>query len=177
MHASWPSEYLVLGLLAEKPMHGYHLARLLDTETALPEIWRLKRSEVYFLLRKLLDLGYVAETAGQDPAAGPARVVYAPTPQGEAALAAWLAAPVKTPRDLRAAFLAKLYLALRRDRGLAIALLAAQRQALVGWEERLAGTAEAGSFMALVQKLRLAQVQAELAALADIQTTIEEAVN
>lgn len=178
MNAPWPSEYLILGLLAEKPMHGYELSRLLAAEQNLNDIWRLKRSEVYFLLRKLVDLGYVREAKASRPAgapsAGPARVVYAPTPTGEAALVSWLKLPEKTPRDLRAAFLVKLYLTLRRDRGQARALLVAQHEVLARWSERHSAAPSGDLFGAMVQTLRAAQVQADLVALEQMAVMMEE---
>ncbi len=177
MQALWPSENLLLGLLVEQPRHGYELARLVCDDEALRAIWRLKRSEVYFLLGKLLAQGFIAEAAappGEPDAqrrqtAGPPRQIYEATPAGRAQLDAWLSEPVATPRDLRAAFLAKLYLARRRDPAVAARLVARQRQVLRGWAERLRQPAQPEPFLALVQKLRLAQVEAVLAALDDMQ--------
>lgn len=177
MQAIWPSENLLLGLLAEQPMHGYELARLVCDDEALRAIWHLKRSEVYFLLGKLLAQGCIAERAApasesHGPArqtGGPPRQIYEATPAGRALLDAWLNEPVATPRDLRAAFLAKLYLARRRDPATMAALLERQRQVLLGWQGRLQETAASDPFLCLVQKLRLAQVGAILAALEEMQ--------
>ena len=177
MHALWPSENLLLGLLAEQPMHGYELAQLMIDDETLRTIWHLKRSEVYFLLRKLAAQGHIAEmtdpeespTLRKRQVAGPPRQIYAATPAGRAALDAWLIEPVASPRDLRAAFLAKLYLARRRDLGMALALLEKQCQVLRKWQERLRGTAPAEPFLILVHKLRLAQVEAALAALDEMR--------
>lgn len=176
MQASWPSENLFLGLLVEQPRHGYELARLVCDDPALRAIWRLKRSEVYFLLGKLLAQGHIAEVAEppEEPSAprrsaGPPRQIYEATPAGRARLDAWLSEPVATPRDLRAAFLAKLYLAQRRDPATMATLLEGQRQVLRGWQERLIETAPTEPFLAMVQRLRLAQVEASLAALDDLR--------
>ncbi len=180
MHAPWPSENLLLGLLVEQPMHGYELARLVCDDEALRTIWHLKRSEVYFLLGKLLAQGYIAEAAapaGESASqsrqtAGPPRQTYEATPAGRALLDAWLSGPVATPRDLRAAFLAKLYLARRRDPATAIALLEKQREVLDRWQERLAHAAPCDSFLAFANKLRLAKVKAALAALDEIRAMV-----
>jgi len=177
MQALWPSENLLLGLLVEQPMHGYELARLVCDDEALRAIWHLKRSEVYFLLGKLLAQGYIAEVAAApgEPSsrrrqtAGPPRQIYEATPAGRALLDAWLSEPVASPRDLRAAFLAKLYLARRRDPARALTLLEGQRQVLHRWQERLQGAVATEPFLALVQKLRLAQVEAALDALEDMR--------
>ncbi len=47
--------------------------------------------------------------------------------------------------------------------------MAGQRQVLRGWQERLREKAPAEPFLALMQKLRLAQVEAVLAVLDDVQ--------
>ena len=87
MRADWPSENILLGLLCERPMHGYELARLAQEDQALRAIWRIERSEVYFLLGKLRQKGLIAEHA-EEHAAGPARTIYAPArPRGFRTLA------------------------------------------------------------------------------------------
>jgi DNA-binding PadR family transcriptional regulator len=180
MRASWPSEYLILGLLCERPRHGYELAHLASTDEALRTIWYLKRSEVYFLLDKLLESGLIEESPGlpapaaptRDQAGGPPRVVYAATAAGREVIERWLMTPEKSPRDLRAAFLAKLYLALRRKPSVADRLVAAQREILAGWRDRLLVSDSENSFVNMARTLRLGQVEAALAALDDIQAML-----
>ncbi len=46
MQATWPSEYVLLGLVTERPMYGYELAQLVSTDEALCAIWRIERSQV-----------------------------------------------------------------------------------------------------------------------------------
>lgn len=177
MHALWPSQNLLLGLLAEQPMHGYELARLVLDDETLRAIWHLKRSEVYFLLGKLAAQGYISEMNDPEESralrrrqlAGPPRQIYAATSAGRAVLDAWLVEPVASPRDLRAAFLAKLYLARRRDPATAFTLLERQRRVLCDWREHLRGAAPAEPFLVLVHKLRLSQVEAAVNALDEIR--------
>jgi len=162
-------------------MHGYELARLICEDEALRAIWRLKRSEVYFLLGKLLAQGYIAEAAGSEQghsarkrqASGPPRQIYEVTPAGRALLDAWLAEPVSSPRDLRAAFLVKLYLATRRDAAMALALLERQRQVLIQWQARLQLVSMSNPLVSAVHRLRLAQVVAALGALEEIRAMLE----
>jgi DNA-binding PadR family transcriptional regulator len=168
MQADWPAENIVLALLCEKPMHGYEVAQLVKSDAALRAIWRIELSEVYFLLRKLLKQGYIlaqAETRG----AGPRRVVYAPTPAGQAALEQWLTTPEPYPRNLRTALLARIYLALRRDPALAVRLVDAQKEHLVGWLERERERPHEDEIVALVHRFRAAQVEAALAALDELR--------
>lgn len=162
-------------------MHGYDLARLLQSDDSLRAIWRLQRSEVYFLLGKLVAQGFIAELDDTELArspvkrqeSGPRRQIYQVTAAGHDALAAWITTPVRTPRDMRAAFLAKLYLALQSDLASALMLVNRQRQELLGWQERLAAIAATDSFRGLVFRLRLAQVVASLSMLDELQHTME----
>ena len=132
MKADWPSENILLGLLAEKPMHGYELAQRAHADEALRAIWRIERSEVYFLLGKLYKAGFVGESSEQK-GNGPARVVYGLTEAGREELNRWLRTPEQYPRNLRSALLARVYLALRQDPLIALDLIDAQRRVLEEW--------------------------------------------
>ncbi len=167
MQSTWPAEYLLLGLLAEQPMHGYELAQRLTDDEALCAIWHIERSQVYFLLGKLIERGHIVESA-EERAGGPPRVIYEPTAVGRAALLAWLRQPESSPRSLRAAFLAKLYLAIRTYPDIAAGLMAEQRRTLADWAARHRSAATGEGFAALVHRVRLAQVEAALQALDEV---------
>lgn len=169
MHADWPSEYIILGLLCERPMHGYELARLVQEDEALRAIWRIERSEIYFLLGKLSKGGLIIESAAEQMR-GPVRVIYAPTAAGREAFAKWLRMPELRPRNLRTALLARLYIALRHDPQIAVELIDAQKQALVEWLGRTRGEEPGNEVVALVHRLRAAQVAATLDALNDMRS-------
>ena len=74
-----PAELTLLGLLAEKPRHGYELEEVI-AERGMREWTEIGFSSIYYLLTKLRERGLIAE-AGQ-PAHGKARKVFAPTPEG-----------------------------------------------------------------------------------------------
>lgn len=162
-------------------MHGYDLAQRLVNDDALRSIWRFKRSEVYFLLGKLAASGLVDELDDAQlvrfvvkrQESGPPRQVYRATDEGRAALAEWITVPVDKPHDMRACFLAKLYLAMQRDPSVALTLVVRQSQTLRSWQERLAPLAPSDSFPSLVYRLRLAQVEAALSVLNEIHHTLE----
>jgi hypothetical protein len=64
MQADWLSGNIILGLLRERPMHGYELACVVQEDEALHAIWRIERCEVHFLLgkrRQKVDLAEYAE--------------------------------------------------------------------------------------------------------------------
>ncbi len=102
----FPARYAVLGLLLEKPCHGYELAVRLSA--ALGPIWQIARSRLYFTLRWMEEEGWVSvETRPQSNR--PDRRVYAVTPGGEKAFWTWVQVPVRHVRDARVELLAKLY--------------------------------------------------------------------
>jgi DNA-binding PadR family transcriptional regulator len=148
-------------------MHGYGLAQMAQADEAIHAIWRFERSEVYFLLGKLVQKGHITPLA-TDKAGGPARTVYAPTEAGRAALLAWLAAPEQSPRNLRTSLLARAYMALRLDPRIAVELIDAQKQSLADWLASEKGRKIDNEVVALVRRLRAAQVEATLSALDDL---------
>lgn len=168
MHADWPAENIILALLCERPMHGYELAQVVKSDAALRAIWRIELSEVYFLLRKLLKLGFIVEHA-EERGTGPKRVLYAPTSAGQAAFEAWLMTPERYPRNLRTALLARIYLALRRDPALAVQLVDAQKEHLTGWLTREQDRAHTDDLVAVIHRFRAAQVAAAITALDELR--------
>ena len=89
-------------------MHGYEIAQVVQGDEALRAIWRIERSEIYFLLGKLSKGGLIMESAAEQ-AGGPVRVIYAPTEAGRAQFHQWLRTPEAKPRNLRTALLARLH--------------------------------------------------------------------
>ena len=145
-------------------MHGYELAQQVEGDDALGVIWRIERSEIYFLLGKLRERGYVTESeTGQ--AGGPKRTIYAPTPHGRLALDAWLAALELRPRLLRTAFLAAFTCALRRDPRLAVQIIDENEQYLQGWLHSERSRAPSDEYLRFVLGVRSAQVEATVGAI------------
>jgi DNA-binding PadR family transcriptional regulator len=92
-----PAELTLLGLLVEKPRHGYELEEVI-TERGMREWTEIGFSSIYYLLTKLRGRGLVAETG--TPAHGKARKVFAPTPDGYRACAAAAEAAIATVTPL-----------------------------------------------------------------------------
>jgi len=107
---SFAVDYVVLGFLAEQPLHGYELRdRLSD---GLGALWRIASSQLYNVLRRLEKKAWVErEDVPQDNS--PPRKVYHLTEAGHAAFWGWAVSPVRHLRDVRVEFLAKLYLVRR----------------------------------------------------------------
>jgi DNA-binding PadR family transcriptional regulator len=110
---SAPLRGVLLGLLLERPGHGYDLAQRLIAR--LGETWRFAPDDVYRLLDQLEKEGLVLSV--QEPRRGNERrmrVVYHPTEQTTGALERWM--ETLTPREpVRLGFHAKLAVAREQD--------------------------------------------------------------
>jgi DNA-binding PadR family transcriptional regulator len=79
-------DFVLLSLLAERPMHGYQA----NVELERREIrdWaNLSRPQLYYSLEKLAQSGMISAAKTGKPAAGPERSSYETTDKGRAALA------------------------------------------------------------------------------------------
>lgn len=119
------TEWVVLGLLAEAPAHGFALTRLLDRGGDVGRVWAATRPLTYRAIDQLEADGLVSPVR-TEAGAGPQRTVHRPTPRGRRALTTWLQQPVPRFRDVRAELLVKLLLLERSDQPTE-PLLAAQR--------------------------------------------------
>jgi len=103
-------EWALLGLLTQKPMHGYELHRYFTAPSALGQVWYLGLSQMYKLLKELEGQGYLEVTV-EEQENYPDRKVYHITPSGRAAFLQWMEKPISNTRLIRVEFLAKLFLA------------------------------------------------------------------
>ncbi|MFI5057812.1 MAG: PadR family transcriptional regulator [Candidatus Acidiferrales bacterium] len=79
-------DLVLLSLLAERPMHGYEAN--LELERREIRDWAgISRPQVYYSLDKLARAGLIRAAESAEPAAGPDRSVFEPTPKGRQALA------------------------------------------------------------------------------------------
>ncbi|QQQ80038.1 PadR family transcriptional regulator [Saccharothrix sp. 6-C] len=81
-----PAELTLLGLLVERPRHGYELAEVI-TARGMREWTEIGFSSIYYLLAKLRDRGLVAEVGPPASGRGRSRKVYGPTEDGRRACA------------------------------------------------------------------------------------------
>lgn len=123
------TEYVVLGLLAETPSHGFAIARKLEADEDLGRIYTVRRPLVYRALDRLVDRGLAAPAHVERGDSGPNRVIHHITDEGRRALDGWLSNPVDHVRDMRIGFLLKVALLLRSGRSPA-SLVQAQRSSL-----------------------------------------------
>ncbi|MFE9746754.1 PadR family transcriptional regulator [Saccharothrix saharensis] len=81
-----PAELTLLGLLVERPRHGYELEEVI-TARGLREWTEIGFSSIYYLLAKLRDRGLVEEVGEPNAGRGKARKVFGPTADGRRACA------------------------------------------------------------------------------------------
>lgn len=168
-------EYCLLGLLGERPMHGYELHRELSRKTGLGLIWTVKQAQLYAILAKLEAEALIrAEVRVQGNR--PARRVFHLSAKGEEVFDAWMGA-VAARKDFRLDFLAKLYFARQGKPEAARILLSEQRRLCSSWlaEMRERGASSADRDLdALVYRFRIGQLESMLAWLDECSAYIEE---
>lgn len=156
----------LLGFLRQGPRHGYAIHQQLSDPAGLGPVWRIKLSQLYALLNKLEEAGYLeANTEPQD--GRPPRKLFHLTSAGREAFHTWIQEPVRRGRSLRLEFLIKLYFARLEGDDAAERLLAAQREQCRQWlqaEQEIVDEAAAGGrrYGRLVHEFRSGQLQAML---------------
>jgi DNA-binding PadR family transcriptional regulator len=93
-------KHAVLALVVERRGYGYELVQRFE-ERVGPG-WRLNPSAVYPALDQLERAGLVTSAARHGGTRRSPRIVYAPTPAGEAALETWLRTTDAAPEPVRA---------------------------------------------------------------------------
>lgn len=92
--------HAVLGLLAQRPRHGYELRAAFEAVAGGEENWDVKPAQIYTTLTRMAKSGLVAEQAIEQDG-GPEKRIYALTVEGEQTLRDWLSegTPPEHQRD------------------------------------------------------------------------------
>lgn len=157
-------EHALLGFLREEPDHGYAIYQRLSDPAGLGLVWRIGQSQLYSLLGKLEDVGYVSATI-EPQGSRPPRKVYSLTRAGRQAFQEWMNSPVQHGRHLRIEFLAKFYFARRVGQVVATELIERQRRTCRQWleeQEERAKDARDQPYDWLVHQFRIGQIKAML---------------
>jgi len=99
------TDYVILGLLAEQPLSGYQIKKLVDIRFKF--FWSESFGQIFPALKSLAAAG-LAEECAQEHTDGRASKTYRITPAGREALVAWLGQPVEK-ESLRLEILLKTY--------------------------------------------------------------------
>jgi len=168
-------EPALLGLLRTQPRHAYELHQALQTTEALAIVWHLKQGNLYALLAKLEEAGYVASTL-EPHGTRPPRKMLRLTERGQEAFGQWLQSPVEHGRDFRLEFLAKLYFAAQEGSEAVGTLITRQRAECHAWvaelERQVQAIAPERPFERLVLQFRSSQLDAILAWLDTCEATL-----
>jgi DNA-binding PadR family transcriptional regulator len=102
--------HALLGLLAQRPRHGYELHAAFEAVVGGEQNWDVKPAQIYTTLARLEESGYVCKQAVEQ-GGGPEKRIFAITPAGRQALAGWFDDGVSGEHQ-RDEFYVKLMLAL-----------------------------------------------------------------
>jgi DNA-binding PadR family transcriptional regulator len=106
--------YAILGLLSQRPRHGYELRAAFEAVVGGDVNWEVKPAQIYTTLERLEDAGLVMRASDLGEGDEPARRIYAVTAVGKQSLQEWFASGF-TPEHQRDEFFVKLMLALVSD--------------------------------------------------------------
>ncbi len=168
-------EYALLGLLTQQPTHGYDLHQRLATD--LGHVWHVSLSQVYNILTRLEERGFIAGMV-HEQAKLPPRRQFRLTPAGRRHFEAWLHTPTgSSVRAIRVEFITRLYFARARNKRLAVDMIDSQAAETRASVERLqAILAELPfeqTFNRLGLELRIRQLASILDWLAECRTAID----
>lgn len=105
--------HALLGLIAQRPRHGYELRAAFAALVGGEQNWDVKPAQVYATLSRLDESGLIVQTSVEQDG-GPEKRIYALTPGGQAELETWLAAGIESEYQ-RDEFFLKLMLSLTMD--------------------------------------------------------------
>lgn len=118
----------LLGLLAQRPRHGYELRAAFEALVGGEEIWDVKPAQIYTTLARLEEGGLVTEE-GLEQAGGPEKRIYGLTSEGRSELNHWFASSVSEEHQ-RDEFFIKLMLSIDDEKADPYKVIQAQRSAL-----------------------------------------------
>ncbi len=168
------TELALLGFLSREPMYGYEIHQRMSDPQGLGQVWQVKQSQLYALLGKLEEEGYLTSEL-QLQEARPPRKMFHLTPAGKDVFQGWLHSPVEHSREMRLDFLVKLYF-LREEGSPAVSqLIDRQRTVCQGWLSYQGEPSQPGvqpDYEWYVRQFRVQQIQAILAWLDQIQAAV-----
>lgn len=153
-------EHALLGFLLNGAMHGYDIHRQIMNPQGLGQVWQIKQSQLYALLNRLEQEGFVT-TALETQDARPPRKMFSLTETGRQTFLQWTSSPVLHGRDMRLDFLVKLFFARQISQEAAENLINIQREICQRWQMEREDNAP-GTFEWLISEFRRGQIDAML---------------
>jgi PadR family transcriptional regulator AphA len=155
------AQWVLLGLLTGKPMHGYELHQFFAAPSPLGRVWHLGISQMYKLLKELENQRYV-EVSIEPQESRPDKKVYHVTASGREAFLEWLQTPISGIRLIRIEFLGKLFLARTLDPEMVERVLDVQLEACRALLVELREEMPHEGFEDLVLSFRKGQIEAAM---------------
>lgn len=156
------TEYALLGALGDGAKHGYEILQYIEAH--LGSTWYVSTSQLYALLKRLEDRGWL-QSSVEVQETRPSKRVFSLTRKGRKIFDEWLFTPTGHVRDLRVEFLAKLFFIkhLRLEGGRR--LVVAQAAVLDALRERLMvrRKQEEEDYQKLVLDARIANIESWIA--------------
>lgn len=158
-------EYILLGFIYQRPIHGYDLYKKINELEGISLIWKVKQGMVYCMLEKLEEAGlitsiFVSEKMHIN------RKEYSITANGKVSFYSWVTTPVSNQREMRQIFLAKLFFCQRLSIELSLDLIERQQALCSIWLSDLLicylGSKPEQQYEKLFYKFQIAQTQATL---------------
>jgi DNA-binding PadR family transcriptional regulator len=118
----------ILGLLAQKPRHGYELRAAFEALVGGEDVWDVKPAQVYTTLTRLEESGLVRQE-GIEQDGGPEKRIYALTSEGTRELGHWFKSGI-ADEPKKDEFFVKLMLSLGSDEITPYQVIQAQRSHL-----------------------------------------------
>jgi len=119
-------KHAILGLLCQKPMHGYELKNAFD-ETFGP-LWDLNFGQIYTTLERLEKDDFVNQDKVVVQFDRPDKKIYSITKKGQSEFKGWLKRPIKKIRGLKDEFFIKLLFSEELSSGETLNLINEQRK-------------------------------------------------
>ncbi len=117
--------HAILGLLAQRPRHGYELRLGFEALAGGEQLWEVKPAQIYSTLARLAEGGLVQQESVEQ-GGGPEKHIYALTPAGKAELESWFQSSVSGEHQ-RDEFFIKLLLCLADEIASPTRLIQVQR--------------------------------------------------
>jgi DNA-binding PadR family transcriptional regulator len=121
--------YAVLGLISQKPRHGYETRLAFESLVGGDENWEVKPAQIYTTLERLEEAGLVTRSSDLGEGEEPSRRIYQITLEGEQALSKWFSEGIATEHQ-RDEFFIKLMVGLISGRANPARLIQIQRALL-----------------------------------------------
>jgi PadR family transcriptional regulator, regulatory protein AphA len=167
-------ELALLCYLRQGSLHGYQIHQHLLETGGLGQVWQVKQANLYSLLSKLEEAGFIIGSL-EVQHARPNRFIYHLTKAGDEAYLQWLITAVNTPRQMRQGFMAKLYCAMQEGAQFVLTLVENQRLVCQRWldnQNLLLSTIANDLYNRQIHQYRLGQIQATYNWLQNIKISI-----